>query len=164
MSDHSQALPWIWEVVPGYLESEGFRWIRKNVVMTDDSTGVTIRYRPRRKEDVICGARTLHPGYPNAKRGYTWRPDPRQPYEAACTILGDHAEVPHVGVPAECADMTCQCAMYGSYHLVITSLSIERPATVGQCLILGGHDGNPCSRCGSDRGQRTVTPPSRATS
>ena len=122
------ARPWIWEVLPGYLDTAGYRWVRKNVEMVNDETGVTIRYRPRLADDVVCGARTVCPGYPRA-RLWSHGVDCSQPYEVACNIVGDHGETPHVGAPAACVDMSCDCASYGSYHLVLVSVSIARPAS-----------------------------------
>lgn len=121
--------PWIWEVVPNYHDSV-YGWVVRNRVMHSDQSGVTIRYRPRTTFDVICGERTDHPD-----RGV----------EVVCSIVGDHAEMPHVGVPAACADMTCSCAERGSYHLVIVGLSITPPRTAH----------NPSyERNGSDQGLR----------
>lgn len=119
--------PWIWEMVPGYLTEGTYRWVEYNRVIHNDATGVTITYRRRHPDHVICGARTMHPGFPNAKKDYPWRADQSVPHEAVCTIVGDHAEVPHVGVPADCADMICRCSDYGSFHLVIVSLTIRTP-------------------------------------
>lgn len=120
--------PWIWQLVPGYLDSKGYRWVTKNVVMHNDDTGVTIRYRWRNaEEDVICGARTTCPGYPNNAAKDFRGIDYSQPYEVVCNIVGDHAEMPHIGVPAACADMTCDCKSYGSYHLVIVGMTIKKP-------------------------------------
>lgn len=114
-------LPWLWEVVPGYFASKGYRWLQRNVVMRNDETGVTIRYRPRRPDDAICGARTIHPEHP---AGVDCA-DPGHGQELVCTIPADwHAELPHVGVPAACADMTCTCR---TVHLVIVGVAITRP-------------------------------------
>lgn len=115
--------PWIWEVIPGYLDSEGYRWVIKNQVMRNDDTGVTIRYHPRRPGHVICGARTVCPGYPKSSKD--WRGvDYSQPYGVVCNIVGDHGELPHIGAPADCADMTCSCSKRGCFHLVIVSVEI----------------------------------------
>ncbi len=120
-------IPWIWEVIPGYNEAKGYRWVTKNVVMHNDETGVTIRYHRRTPDHVICGARTVHPGYPNAQaRDWKGR-DYRQPYDVVCNIVGDHAEMPHVGVDAICADMACDCKNYGSFHLVIVGMTFSTP-------------------------------------
>ncbi len=42
-------------------------------------------------------------------------------------MVGGHGEAPHVGVPAECADMTCNCSAFGSYHLVMIRFAIIKP-------------------------------------
>ena len=120
------ARPWIWEVVPGYRDTAGYRWVQKHVVLTNDETGVTIRYRPRLDDDDICGARTVCPGYPKSRKD--WRGvDYSQPYEVVCNVVGDHGEMPHVGGPADCVDMVCDCKARGCYHLVLVSVSIARP-------------------------------------
>lgn len=119
--------PWIWQVIPGYLDSAGYRWVTRNRVMHNDETGVTIRYRPRQQEDVICGARGVCPGFPRSHVDDGRGIDYTQPYDVVCNLVGDHGELPHVGAPAACADMTCRCKEFGSYHLVIVGVTIKRP-------------------------------------
>lgn len=53
MAETAVQVPWIWQVIPGYNEARGYRWTERNRVMVNDDTGVTIRYRARRPDDVI---------------------------------------------------------------------------------------------------------------
>lgn len=101
-----------------------YRWVIQNRVMRDDEHGVEITYLPRRDEHEICGARTVRPGIPGFS-GYSWRADQSVDHEVVCTVVGDHAEAPHVGVPAECADMVCACPSFGCEHLVIVGFAIK---------------------------------------
>lgn len=113
---------WLHDLYPTGLQ---YRWLQKNVRMRCDEHGVEVGYRPRRDDDVICGATTLRPGDPTAAKPPWWYPvDPSKPYEVGCTILGEHADTPHIGVPLSCAEQTCDCWKNGSYHLVITGMTI----------------------------------------
>lgn len=112
--------PWLHELYDNLM----YRWLVKDRHMRDDKQGVEIRYRYRRNDDVICGARTIRPGIPDFK-GYSWRMDQSVDHEVACTVAVDHAEMPHVGVPADCADMTCKCSEYGCHHLVIIGFAVK---------------------------------------
>lgn len=113
------ARPWLHEIHGDPLL---YRWLVKNRVMRNDEHGIEITYRARRDDDVVCGARTIRTGIPGFK-GYSWRADQSIDHEVVCSVVGDHGETPHIGVPADCADMVCQCRAYGSYHLVIVGFA-----------------------------------------
>lgn len=117
--------PWLHELRGNDLM---YRWLTKNILMRNDEHGIEIRYRYRKPDDVICGARTIRPGIPGCK-GYSWRMDQSVDHEVVCNMVGDHGEAPHVGVPADCADMTCKCSQYGSYHLVMVEFAVRSEAT-----------------------------------
>lgn len=104
--------PWIWELVPHY-EKVTYHWLVKNRVMESDDLSMVIKYRDRTPADVICGERTFH-----ARDGENEK-------ELVCTVIGDHGEMPHIGVDAECADMTCEHWRQGRRHIVITGFSIR---------------------------------------
>lgn len=125
LTDRTIERPWLHELYGDLM----YRWLTKNVLMRDDEHGVEIRYRGRTSDDVICGARTIRRGIVGFKQVYSWRVDQSVDHEVVCNMVGDHGEVPHVGVPAECADMTCQCSNYGSYHLVMVGFAIKSGPT-----------------------------------
>lgn len=113
--------PWLHELFGDDLK---YRWLIRDRLMRNDEHGIELTYRGRRSDDVICGERTIRPGIPGFK-GYSWRMDQSVPHEVVCTHVGDHGEIPHVGVPADCADMTCKCRSYGCVHLVIVGFAIK---------------------------------------
>jgi hypothetical protein len=105
-----------------------YRWLQKNVLMRNDEHGIEITYRYRKPTDVICGATTTKPGDPEGRPPPWWFPvDTREPYDVGCTIVGDHRDAPHIGVPLGCALQTCDCSKNGSYHMVITAVAIGKP-------------------------------------
>jgi hypothetical protein len=118
-------IPWLHEMYDDLM----YRWVVKNRLMRNDEHGLELTYKGRTGGDVICGERTIRPGIPGAK-GYSWRMDQSVDHEVVCTIVGEHREVPHVGVPADCADMTCRCAAYGCHHLVIVGFAMKPTADV----------------------------------
>lgn len=113
--------PWLHDL---YGDALMYRWLIKNRLMRNDDHGVELTYKTRTDADEICGARTIRPGIPDFK-GYSWRMDQSVDHEVVCTAVGDHGEMPHVGVPADCADMTCQCFRYGCDHLVIVGFAVK---------------------------------------
>lgn len=122
---------WLHDLYPTGL---AYRWVQKNAHMRCDEHDVEVFYRARHDDDTICGATTTRPGDPTAPKPPWWYPvDPTKPYEVGCTIIGDHRDSPHIGVPLACAEQTCDCWKNGSYHLVITRLTIGgRPAASGR--------------------------------
>jgi hypothetical protein len=117
---------WLHETYPNAI----YRWWVTNKVMRCDENGVELTYRPRRPDDVICGARTIRPGIEGFTKRFHFRADQSVPHEVVCNFVGDHGEAPHVGVPAECADMECRCSSYGSYHLVMVGFAIRPERSV----------------------------------
>lgn len=116
---NNNLIPWLHQLY----DNPMYSWVVKNQVMFDPKNGIELRYKARTPEDVICGARTMRPpiiGFTD----YPWRQDCSIEHEVVCTILGNHGESPHVGVPAECADMKCECSKHGSFHLVIVGISL----------------------------------------
>ena len=120
--DESFRHPWLHEL---FDLTGGYRWITRNQLMRHDGTGVEISYRPRWPEDVICGAEIIKPGMPGATAPWWYPVDPSQDHDAVCTVVGEHDEIPHIGVPADCARQTCDCYRNGSYHLVIVGFAIR---------------------------------------
>jgi hypothetical protein len=117
MSDGS----WLHDAYPNAM----YRWLRVNERMRCDENGVELTYRPRRPDDVICGERTIRPGIEGYTERFHFGTDQSIPHEVVCTFVGEHGEAPHVGVPAECADMECRCSSYGSYHLVMIGFTVR---------------------------------------
>lgn len=115
------SIPWLHEL---YKDSPPlYIWVVKNKIMRDNKNGIELIYKDREDSDIICGERTTHPGIPNFK-GYSWRLDQSVEHEVVCTIIGNHSETPHVGVPSDCADMKCKCKKYGCQHLVIVGIKL----------------------------------------